>query len=114
MEARYCPWCLRGVERVESVGRVAVERVEGVERVEEDHEIPAVESRTPSEWQGTAVYELELPVKCPHCLESIRAVRVLQLTRTKVAFTSMLPRGGRVIVCPRCEQILSADIAGLI
>ena len=109
MEARYCPWCLRGVERVEDV-----ERVEGLERVEEEREIPAVESRTPSEWQGTAVYELQLPVKCPHCLESIRAVRVLQLTRTKVAFTSMLPRGGRVIVCPRCEQILSADIAGLL
>ena len=97
LETRYCPWCLRGVECADAV-----------------QETPAVESRAPSELQGSAVYELELPVKCPHCRESIRAVRVIQLTRAKVAFTSMLPRGGRVVVCPQCEQILSADIAGLL
>ena len=97
LDVRYCPWCLRGVERAD-----------------DEQEIPAVESRTPSEWQGTAVYEVERPVKCPHCHEWIRAVRVVELTRAKVAFTSMLPRGGRVVVCPQCEQILSADVAGLL
>ena len=97
VDARYCEWCLRGVE---GAG-------------DDVHGIPAVESRSLSGWQDTAVYELELSAKCPHCREPIHAVRVIRLTRTQVSFTSALPRGGRVVVCPQCEGILSAEVSGL-
>ena len=33
--------------------------------------------------------------------------------RTQVAFTSTVPRGGRVIVCPECDRILSAELTTL-
>jgi hypothetical protein len=32
--------------------------------------------------------------------------------RTRVNFISMLPRGGHVVACPACHQILSAELAG--
>lgn len=67
----------------------------------------------PAEWQGGAVYSLELPARCPYCLVQIRTVRVLKLKRTQAAFTSTLPRGGRVIVCPECNRILSTELAAL-
>ena len=67
----------------------------------------------PAEWTGGAVYTLELPVQCPHCHEQIRTLRVLRLKRTQVAFTSRLPRGGRVIACSACNSILSADLSTL-
>ena len=67
----------------------------------------------PAEWQGGAVYALELPARCPYCLVLIRTVRVLKLKRTQAAFTSTLPRGGRVIVCPECNRILSTELAAL-
>ena len=67
----------------------------------------------PAEWQGGAVYTLELPARCPYCLVQIRTVRVLKLKRTQVAFTSTVPRGGRVIICPECSRILSAELAAL-
>jgi hypothetical protein len=67
----------------------------------------------PAEWQGGAVYTLELPARCPYCLVQIRTVRVLKLKRTQVAFTSTVPRGGRVIICPECTRILSAELAAL-
>ena len=67
----------------------------------------------PAEWQGGASYELELPARCPYCREAIRTLRVLRLKRTQVTFTSTLPRGGRALVCPACERILSAELAAL-
>jgi hypothetical protein len=75
-------------------------------------ELPTGEE-IPAEWQGGAVYTLELPARCPHCLVPIRTVRVLKLKRTQAAFTSTLPRGGRVIVCPECNRILSAELTAL-
>jgi hypothetical protein len=65
-------------------------------------------------WQDVAVYTLELPVRCPHCREPIHTLRVVGLTRTQVAFTSRLPRNGRVFVCPLCERLLSVELASLI
>lgn len=61
-------------------------------------------------WEAAAVYTLELPARCPHCREPIRTLKVLRLTRTHVTFTSSLPRGGRVLVCPVCERIVSAEL----
>ena len=95
--ARKCPLCLRAVTEAD-----------------DRYEIPAVEPEIPAEWQAAAVYALETPVRCPHCREPIRTVRVLALTRTQVAFTSTLPRRGRVITCPECERILSAELSGLV
>jgi len=78
------------------------------------YEIPSLEGDIPPEWSNAGLYELEAPARCPHCRESIRGVRVLKLTRTQVSFTSTLPRSGRVIVCPQCERILSAELGGLL
>ena len=65
-------------------------------------------------WQDVAVYTLELPVRCPHCREPIRTIRVVRMIRTQVAFTSTLPRNGRVFVCPQCERLLSVELSGLL
>jgi hypothetical protein len=58
-----------------------------------------------------AEYQLEYAVKCPHCGEELDVVRVVRLLRSKVNFTSMLPRRGRVISCPLCQKILSAELS---
>ncbi len=68
----------------------------------------------PSDWQKVAVYKIELPVRCPHCREPIRELRALRLSRAQVAFTSTLPRSGRILVCPLCERIISAELTGLV
>ena len=65
----------------------------------------------PPEWDGGAVYTLERAARCPHCKELIRSLRVMRLKRTQVSFTSPLPRAGRIIVCPQCLAILSADVS---
>jgi hypothetical protein len=65
------------------------------------------------EWDGGAVYTLEVAVRCPHCQERVRTVRVLRMKRTQVSFTSPLPRGGRVLVCSACDGILTADLTAL-
>jgi hypothetical protein len=76
--------------------------------------IPDAAAEIPTEWQAVALYTLELPARCPHCREPIRTLRALKLARTQVSFTSTLPRSGRVLVCPLCERIISAELTGLI
>jgi hypothetical protein len=68
----------------------------------------------PAEWQSTAAYTLEVPVRCPHCDERIRTIRIVGLTRSQVAFTSTLPRKGRVAICPECDRILPVELSGLV
>ena len=68
-------------------------------------------SKIPADMQSVAVYTLERPARCPNCREPIRSVRVLRMSRTHVAFTSALPRGGRAMVCPECERIISIELA---
>jgi hypothetical protein len=68
----------------------------------------------PAKWLTVASYDLELPARCPHCRDPIRTLKIVKLSRSKVSFTSTLPRSGRAIVCPQCECIVSADISGLI
>jgi hypothetical protein len=80
---------------------------------EEFYELPHETSDIPAEWQTGALYELELPARCPYCREAIRTIRVLRLRRTQVTFTSTLPRGGRVLTCPACERILAAELTAL-
>jgi uncharacterized protein with PIN domain len=74
----------------------------------------AAEAEIPVQWRSAATYTLETPARCPHCREPIRSVRVIALVRAQVSFTSTLPRKGRVIVCPECERILSAELTGLV
>ena len=59
-----------------------------------------------------AVYALEYAVICPHCTEELEEVVVVRLLRARVNFTSTLPRRGRVITCPACKKILTAELAG--
>lgn len=76
--------------------------------------VPAPAAAPDDSANSAAVYTLESPALCPQCHESLDAVRVLRLARAQVAFTSALPRGGRALICPRCNHILSAELAGLI
>jgi hypothetical protein len=59
-----------------------------------------------------AEYTLEYPVTCPCCDQVIKSMAVVRLLRTKVNFTSTLPRRGRAIVCTSCNKVLSAELAG--
>jgi len=60
-----------------------------------------------------AEYTLEFPVQCGSCGNWIDRVGVVRLLRTKINFTSALPRRGRVIVCSECSAIISAELGGL-
>lgn len=75
------------------------------------YDLSGTDAEIPPNWQTSAVYTLEMPARCPHCREPIRTLRVLRLSRTQAAFTSTLPRGGRVMACPQCETILSVELS---
>jgi hypothetical protein len=60
-----------------------------------------------------ASYALELPVRCSSCTEMIAEVRVVRMLRTKVNFTSTLPRRGRVLTCPKCLSVISGELGNL-
>ena len=57
-----------------------------------------------------AEYTLEYVAVCPTCRTQLRTVRVVRLLRTRVNFTSLLPRHGRIVICPSCRAILSAAL----
>jgi DNA-binding response OmpR family regulator len=57
-----------------------------------------------------AVYRLESAVRCPQCRDTISTLQAVRLLRTQVNFTSTLPRRGRVLVCPSCAAIVSAEL----
>jgi hypothetical protein len=57
-----------------------------------------------------AEYALEYPAVCPVCGTTISTVKVVRLLRTRVNFTSTLPRHGRLVICPKCRTILSAAL----
>lgn len=63
--------------------------------------------------EAEAEYTLEFPVQCASCKSWIDKVAVVRLLRTKINFTSALPRRGRVIICTHCSAILSAELGGL-
>jgi hypothetical protein len=62
--------------------------------------------------EDEAEYSLEYTAKCPCCGADIEFLKVVRLLRTRVNFTSTLPRRGRVLCCPSCEKIVSAELAG--
>lgn len=68
----------------------------------------------PEEEMVEASYMLEAAANCPHCRETLHAVEVVRLLRTRVNFVSSLPRRGQVMICPACRMILSGSLGGLI
>ena len=61
-----------------------------------------------------AEYTLESPAKCPTCRKTVSGAQVVRLLRTKVNFTSSLPRRGYALICPECRTFLSAGLSGLL
>lgn len=61
-----------------------------------------------------AEYTLESPALCPQCKQSLERVLIVRLLRTKVNFTSALPRRGQVMLCPHCRAMVAGSIGGLI
>jgi uncharacterized protein YbaR (Trm112 family) len=57
-----------------------------------------------------AEYALEYAALCPSCKGTLKTLKVVRLLRTRVNFTSTLPRHGRVVICPDCRTILSAAL----
>lgn len=72
-----------------------------------------VRALTPDDTQVEAEYQLEAPVVCPSCRSSVTTLRVIRMLRTRVNFTSTLPRRGRAVVCPACSNIISAELGNL-
>jgi hypothetical protein len=62
------------------------------------------------ETEAEAEYALERAVTCPACSATVKKFNVVRTLRTKVNFTSNLPRRGYAILCPECDAVLSANI----
>jgi adenine-specific DNA methylase len=60
--------------------------------------------------EDEAAYATEATVKCPLCTDTLATVHVVRLLRTKVNFTSTLPRRGYVVICPSCRGIIPAAV----
>jgi len=61
-----------------------------------------------------AEYALEKHVCCPSCRDTVQTVHAVRILRSKVNFTSNLPRRGCVLICPSCNTILSAILGARI
>ncbi len=57
-----------------------------------------------------AEFTLEYPATCPRCGHEVKTLKVARLLRTRVNFVSTLPRRGRVLMCPHCRAIVSAEL----
>ena len=57
-----------------------------------------------------AEYKLERSAKCSACDAELQELHVVRLLRTRVNFTSNLPRRGFAVLCPECGAVLSANI----
>ena len=64
------------------------------------------------EMEAAAEYAIESSVKCPQCKGSFDSLHIVRLLRTKVSFTSSLPRRGYLAVCPDCRTVIPAAIGG--
>jgi CheY-like chemotaxis protein len=94
----------------EVLGRVLAVNPEA-RRMAEDPAAPPPELPPSRESQAEAEYMLESPVRCPACGERMTSVKAVRLVRAQVNFTSALPRRGRVIVCPHCLAVISAELS---
>jgi RNase P subunit RPR2 len=71
----------------------------------------AAPKETPGISDGEAEYAVEYAAVCPACEHDLTSVTVIRLLRTRVNFTSTLPRHGRALICPNCRTILSAGLS---
>ena len=74
----------------------------------------AVETETAESLEYEAEYTIEAPVKCPLCKAQVKTVNVLRMLRSRVNFTSNLPRRGWVAACPSCHGIVTVGVASLL
>jgi hypothetical protein len=65
-----------------------------------------VEQSIEGQTEAEAIYQLESAVCCPHCSTQLETVHVVRLLRTRVNFTSSLPRRGYVCTCPDCHKVI--------
>jgi hypothetical protein len=77
---------------------------------DDEYEDEEAEPANPPVRDSEAEYALEYAAVCPHCVHTLHTVKVIRLLRTRVNFTSTLPRRGRVIICPNCRKILTAEL----
>ena len=63
-----------------------------------------------AEFEPEAEYTLESPVRCSSCSTHVDRVHIVRLLRTRVNFTSSLPRRGYVVACPACRAVLPAVV----
>lgn len=57
-----------------------------------------------------AEYTLEYEACCPSCRAPLKTLKVVRLLRSRVNFTSTLPRHGRAVICPLCRGIVGATL----
>ena len=106
LEKPFAPHVL--ADRVRSIVAPMAQPVErATEPVRPSESVPDVAAQPT---RSDAMYQLESPVRCPHCDERISSLKAVRLLRTQVNFTSTLPRRGRVITCPSCLAILPAEL----
>jgi CheY-like chemotaxis protein/DNA-directed RNA polymerase subunit RPC12/RpoP len=94
-------------ELLEVVRRVTAPQ--GLTEAAADEPAPPDEAPRPDD-KIEAEYALETPVRCPACGERVQTLKAVRLIRTRVNFTSTLPRRGRVVACPHCLAIVPADL----
>ena len=64
--------------------------------------------------ESEAEYTLESGANCPSCNSQVTTLQVVRLLRTKVNFTSSLPRRGYAVVCPVCRSFVPATVGGIL
>ena len=74
----------------------------------------AAETETHEGLEYEAEYTIEAPLKCPLCKASVKTINVLRMLRSRVNFTSNLPRRGWVAACPSCHGIVTVGVASLL
>lgn len=71
---------------------------------------PILENLPEEPAASEAQYTLESPIHCNGCRQILTQVEVVRILRTKVNFTSALPRRGYVVICPKCRSSLPATL----
>lgn len=61
-----------------------------------------------------AEYTLEYPASCPHCKADVEKILVIRLLRSRVNFTSALPRRGQAMLCPHCRAMVAGSLGGIL
>lgn len=92
---------------------INIEQLRHVVRHAMPREAPPAEPAGDSDAEHSATdaeYTLETPVRCPACGERINHLNAVRLIRSRVHFTSTLPRRGRLLACPHCLAIVPGEL----